>query len=87
MHIPACIGVGRRVCNVCVSVCSYVKIAVRVASNPDLRATLRARVLQNVHKLFHQDASVQAWQDTLERLATTARKSASTAADATKKEL
>ena len=67
---------------VCVCACSYVEIAVRVASRPELRAALRARVLQNAHKLFHQDDSVQAWQDTLERLAT---KAIGSTADATGK--
>ena len=38
----------------------YAHIATRMALEPELRDTMRGRILENVHKLFKQDAAVQA---------------------------
>ena len=47
----------------------YAHIATRMALEPELRDTMRGRILENVHKLFKQDAAVQAWSTLLQRLA------------------
>ena len=36
----------------------YAHIATRMALEPELRDTMRGRILENVHKLFKQDAAV-----------------------------
>ena len=39
----------------------YARIATRMALEPEVRDAMRGRILENVHKLFKQDAAVQAW--------------------------
>ena len=51
------------------SVADYADIAVRVARDAAHRGALRERVLANMHKLFHQEAAVDAWTALLKQLA------------------
>ena len=39
---------------------NYAEIATRMALDPQVRDEMRGRILDNVHKLFKQDAAVQA---------------------------
>ena len=43
------------------------------ATDSEARARVRRRVLENVHKLFHQQGAVDAWSDLLQRLAAPAQ--------------
>ena len=47
----------------------YAQLAVQMATDTAAASATRRRILDNVHKLFHQQAAVDAWSTLLQRLA------------------